>query len=297
MEYPVSGNVYCIVRSPLRRICVEWCLGGCHNRSSGSTGSGSTGRGWFLMRYRRRGLSPHLPSATDGMLCVRRSLLRHPWSVALFGLIGGVLLARAASADTGSGAIAPSQPEYTLGDTVVIYGQGFAPGSSVIVEVIRVNGWPIVTGNGTETPGSDTVTASASGTFTYYYLIEGGPPAAYDGTLTVNANDASTLAVLATTSVVADHRRKDHKRKGRKESPQFMFQGCSKERGDCSLDNPATGWADGAGPMTGWTSGNLKGWFELDNVPFRLRIGLRDAAPDGIPIYVMNEHDNLRDGV
>src|SRR3990172_7759768 len=130
------------------------------------------------------------------------TLMRHPLLVALFVSIGGLLLASPASTTHVTPAtevVSTDQPEYTQGDTAVIYGQGFAPGSSVIVEVVRVGG-SIVTGNGTETVGSDTVTVSASGTFTYLYLIDGGPPEVYDGTLTVNARDASALTQIGRAS-------------------------------------------------------------------------------------------------
>ncbi|MEW6682907.1 MAG: DUF11 domain-containing protein [Nitrospirota bacterium] len=192
-----------------------------------------------------------------------------------------VALAGVGFAATGNEQIAPNQPEYTLGDTAVIYGTGFEPGSSVIVEVIRADG-SIVTGAGTETPGSDTVTANLTGAFTYHYLIDGGPVSAYNGILTVNAKDASTLAVLATTTFL--------------DGTQFLLQGCSKDRGDCTLDSPATGWAGGATPMTGWTSGHLEGWFDGDDVPYRLRIGLRDEGSAG-PKYFTTIHDNMRNGI
>ncbi len=184
-------------------------------------------------------------------------------------------------AATGNESISVDQPEYTMGDTVKIPGQGFEPNHLIKIQVIRVDG-SIVTGNGTETPGSDIITTDPYGTFTYFYLLDGGPVSAYNGILTVNAIDTFNSQVLATTTF--------------KDDPHFLLQGCSWAHGDCTPDNPVTGWADGSSPMDGWTSGNLKGWFELDNVPFRLRMNMRSPGDAGI-YYISNEHDNLRNGV
>ncbi len=199
----------------------------------------------------------------------------------LFLVVFILLQAVSVFAATGNESIVADQPEYTMGDTVKISGQGFEPNHLVKVQVIRVDG-SIVTGNGSETPGSDIVTTDPYGTFTYFYLLDGGPVSAYNGILTVNAIDTFNSQVLATTSF--------------KDDPHFLLQGCSWAHGDCTQDNPATGWADGSSPMDGWTSGNLKGWFELDNVPFRLRMNMRSPGDAGT-YYISNEHDNLRNGV
>jgi hypothetical protein len=206
--------------------------------------------------------------------------MRRPF-IALVGLIAGLLLASSASAATGNEAISANQPEYTLGDTAVIYGVGFAPNISVKMEVVRSDG-SIVTGNGTNTPGSDTILTDGMGALTYAYIIE-GPPEAYAANVTANARDAANPSTILATTVFID-------------GTQYLLQGCSKDRGDCTLDNPTNGWAGGSSPMTGWTAGNLSGWFEGDNVPYRLRIGLRDSGSAGT-YYIMNEHDNLRSGI
>ncbi|MCI0530279.1 MAG: DUF11 domain-containing protein, partial [Nitrospira sp.] len=187
----------------------------------------------------------------------------------------------AVHAATGNEVVTADQPEYTMGDTVKISGQGFESNHLVIIRVIRADG-SIVTGNGTETPGSDVITTDPYGAFNYFYLLDGGPESAYNGILNVNAIDTFNSQTLATTSF--------------KDDPHFLLQGCSWHHGDCTQDNPSTGWADGSSPMDGWTSGNLKEWFELDNVPYRLRMNMRSPNDAGT-YYISNEHDNLRGGV
>ncbi|MBI3608409.1 MAG: DUF11 domain-containing protein, partial [Nitrospirae bacterium] len=208
--------------------------------------------------------------------------MRHPF-IALVGLLGGLFLASSALAThvtPATEAISANQPEYTLGDTAVIYGVGFAPNVSVIMEVKRLDG-TVVKGDGTNTPGSDTVVTDGMGAFTYSYIIE-GPPAAYAGIVTANARDAGTpLTVLATTTFI--------------DGPQYLLQGCSKDRGKCTYDSSA-GWAGGSSPINGWSASSLRGWFAGDDVPFRLRIGLRDIGSDGVYSH-MTEQDNLSSGI
>ncbi|MFZ5876473.1 MAG: DUF11 domain-containing protein [Nitrospirota bacterium] len=194
--------------------------------------------------------------------------------------------------------ISSNQPEYTLGDTAIIYGQYFTPGESVVMQVVRFDG-SIVKGDGTNSPGADVVTVTDDGTFTYFYIVE-GPASAYEGDIVANAmplgavdlttgatlidpNTGNPYLPLASTTFI--------------DGTQYLLQGCSKNRGDCTYDGAASGWAGGTSPMSGWTAGNLKGWFEGDYVPYRLRIGLRDYSSSGTAVYVANEHDNLRSGV
>ncbi len=113
----------------------------------------------------------------------RNSLSRIiPFAVLFFFVL--LIKASPILAATGNEMIVPDQPEYMEGETAYIYGSGFTPNVQVIVQVIRVDG-SIVTGNGTETPGSDMITADPYGSFIYPYWLSGGTSEQYYGTLTV----------------------------------------------------------------------------------------------------------------
>lgn len=82
--------------------------------------------------------------------------------------------------------------DYAPEETVIIYGSGFEPGLEVLVKVTRPDG-SVVTGDGSFTEGSDTVTTDAEGKFTYYYLLDG-----IEGTYTVEVFNGDNL--LASTT-------------------------------------------------------------------------------------------------
>jgi hypothetical protein len=72
----------------------------------------------------------------------------------------------------GGPSIWTDKADYAPNETVTIYGSGFAPGASYDVPVIRPDG-SIVTGDGSFTPGWDTIQADSAGGFTYYYVLNG----------------------------------------------------------------------------------------------------------------------------
>ena len=185
------------------------------------------------------------------------------------GFIGKFLLALTALipatallAATGYESISSDQPEYMPGDTATISGVGFEPNKTIEIQVVRVDG-SIVTGDGTETPGSDTVTTDVTGYFAYTYLLVGGDPSVYDGTMTANAIDPDSSTTLATTTFY--------------DGNTYVIQGCNKNTGDNCDTTGATppGWAVG---IDGWTSGDLHGWQGNDYVPFRLRIDPKNSG-------------------
>ncbi|MBN1298554.1 MAG: hypothetical protein JW997_02590 [Actinobacteria bacterium] len=61
--------------------------------------------------------------------------------------------------------------DYRPGSQVMIVGEGFEANTCYTVEVIRPDG-SIVKGDGSEEPGSDTVTTDKKGAFKYKYRLE-----------------------------------------------------------------------------------------------------------------------------
>ncbi|HUS82215.1 MAG TPA: hypothetical protein VM013_03025, partial [Dehalococcoidia bacterium] len=68
--------------------------------------------------------------------------------------------------------ITTDKDEYFSNEIVTITGSGFAPDTDYAVPVIRPDG-TIVKGDGTFTPGWDTVRSNAAGAFTYLYQLDG----------------------------------------------------------------------------------------------------------------------------
>src|SRR3990172_1053981 len=68
--------------------------------------------------------------------------------------------------------VTTDKADYYSSEIVTITGSGFAPNTDYDVPVIRPNG-SIVKGNGSFSPGWDTVTSDAVGNFTYLYQLNG----------------------------------------------------------------------------------------------------------------------------
>ena len=202
------------------------------------------------------------------------------WVSALFGAL---LPVTALFAATGYESITSNQPEYMPGDTATISGVGFEPNHSIVVQVIRVGG-SIVTGDGTETPGSDTVTTDSSGHFAYNYILGGADRSVYNGTLTVNGIDNSSGTTLASTTFI--------------DGDEFVLQGCDgrNSQQQCTLDRTVSGWAGGSHPIDGWTSGDAHGWQPSNTVPFRVRLDLQDAAAGTINITTEQDYSTTVNG-
>ncbi len=181
-----------------------------------------------------------------------------------------------ALAVTGSEAIVTDEIEYMIGDTVAITGTNFDPGVNITIDVVRVDG--IIDTGVTTTDGS--------GSFVYNYYLNPNalpdPELAYFGMLTVKAFDEEST-LLATTTFL--------------DNPHYLLQGCSKDKGGCADSLSGTGWADGTTPMSGWTNGNVKGWYEQEYVPYRLRINLRKSDDGNKNYYILNQHDHFKSGI
>ena len=74
--------------------------------------------------------------------------------------------------------VALDKGDYRNNETVHVTGEGYIPFEPLTVQVTRPDG-SIVTGDGTETPGSDAVTTDADGKFAYDYIIRNGVRADY----------------------------------------------------------------------------------------------------------------------
>ena len=109
--------------------------------------------------------------------------------------------------------------DYRTNETVHVMGEGYIPFETLTVQVTRPDG-SIVTGNGTETPGSDAVGADADGKFAYDYIIRNGVVADYvvdilgpsgvplastsftdSGNFVQNLGTASAPGLISTTSI------------------------------------------------------------------------------------------------
>jgi large repetitive protein len=108
-------------------------------------------------------------------------------------LQASVAYAESACTPTGSESIATDKGSYQAGETVQVTGLGFAPRCDLTLRVTRPDG-SVVTGDGSETPGSDSVLTSSSGGIGYEYRL-----LAIAGEYTVDALGVDGV-VLATTS-------------------------------------------------------------------------------------------------
>ena len=69
--------------------------------------------------------------------------------------------------------------DYQDGETVHVSGYAFPPHTTFSVQVTRPDG-SVVTGDGTNTPGTDSVTTDAAGSFGYDYIIRDGVREVYE---------------------------------------------------------------------------------------------------------------------
>ena len=132
------------------------------------------------------------------------------------------------------------QSDFSPEETVLIRGVALPANTEIDVKVTRPDG-SMVTGNGTWTPGYDTVTTDASGNFSYNYILDG-----IEGTYIVNCVEKATGESLATTTFT---------------DSKYHLQGFTREGNH-------------------WTNGVLKGWLETEWVPYRLEITATTAFTD-----------------
>lgn len=136
-----------------------------------------------------------------GLLLVKVGLL-----VAALGVLQSSIPA-VAVADTctssGTPRVATDKADYEPGETAIITGEGFQCGAVLTVRVTRPDG-SVVTGDGSGTSGSDTVTVDDQGYFTYSYMLNG-----VSGVYIVDVLDPGGN-VLATVTFTDTHFRFGH---------------------------------------------------------------------------------------
>jgi hypothetical protein len=101
------------------------------------------------------------------------------------------------SARAQAASVTTDKADYAPGETVTISGSGFAAATAYAVPVIRPDG-TIVRGDGSFTPGWDTVVTDGAGAFTYLYQLDG-----IIGTYQVRVYPAPWSGSLAETPLAA----------------------------------------------------------------------------------------------
>jgi hypothetical protein len=96
---------------------------------------------------------------------------------------------------TGNELVTTDRSAYAPGDLVHVTGMGYAPGCDVVVKVTRPDG-TVVSGDGTFTPGSDTVTTDLFGGLSYDYQLQSNP--AIEGRYLVDAVGAADVLLAHT---------------------------------------------------------------------------------------------------
>jgi hypothetical protein len=89
-------------------------------------------------------------------------------------------------------ALATDKGDYGPGETVAVSGTGFLPETAYTIVITRPDG-SIITGDGSYTAGSDTVTSDINGAITYSYILDG-----ISGEYLVEARDGAGTTVATT---------------------------------------------------------------------------------------------------
>ncbi|MEJ2304886.1 MAG: hypothetical protein P8Y14_25460, partial [Anaerolineales bacterium] len=155
-------------------------------------------------------------------------------------MLAVTLLVSFAAAEGDAATLSTDKPDYSPGDTVHITGGGFVAGNGYVLPVLRPDG-TIVKGDGSFTPGWDTVTADASGNLAYDYQLDGifgtYEVRAYPSDWSGDWNLAPLASVTFTDSPSANL---DQCRNGPADTPN-----------DCIDLGGGTGWVNGnAGKQT-----------------------------------------------
>ena len=134
-----------------------------------------------------------------------RFVPRRMGTVALFAALLALVFYTVAR-PAGSPSVTPDKEQYLAGETAVLTGANFSLNQSYDIVVVRPNG-TMVKGDGTETPGFDAVTSSASGAFVYNYATLPEPieiNGRYDVSVFASSDVAHATVIAATVFFVDD---------------------------------------------------------------------------------------------
>src|SRR3954468_2734010 len=104
---------------------------------------------------------------------------------------------------TGFESISTNRDDYAPGAIVHMSGAGFAPACDVVVKITRPDDL-VVVGDGSDTPGSDTVTTDLFGNLTYDYQLDSFPPVIGLYTIDVLGTADAVLAHMTFTDANND---------------------------------------------------------------------------------------------
>src|SRR5437868_9420620 len=86
----------------------------------------------------------------------------------------GIAATGVSCVQTGMETVTTNREDYAPGALVHVTGTGYGPGCDVVVKITRPDGL-VVVGDGSDTPGSDTVTTDAFGNLAYDYRLDSFP--------------------------------------------------------------------------------------------------------------------------
>ena len=180
------------------------------------------------------------------------------------------------SADASLEQVTTDKPEYFSNETAIITGSGFAPGTNYDVPVIRPDG-SIVTGDGSATPGWDSALTDGSGSFTYFYQLD-GIAGIYDVRVYLSpwSGDLNEVPLASVTFADPAQIRLEQCRNGPATTPN-----------DCAVLGGGTGWTNG-------NVGNQQGHLvEGQSIPYR---AVMEQLPTNTSITVELGYDIKHSG-
>ena len=170
--------------------------------------------------------------------------------LAAFGFLLGIAAGIALMVTPRSNAaplLTTDKEDYFAAETVPVTGSGFAPNTSYAIPIIRPDG-SIVKGDGSLSPGWDTVTSNGSGGFTYLYKLDG-----IFGTYEVRAYPSPWSGNLSESPITS-----------------MTFTDADIDFTQCSNDDNNDNVVEACKWVSGALNGNNSAYHESEGVPQRL---------------------------